>query len=297
MLNSNSFAEQVDEVHLFVFDDEGTYIKTIHDKGDHIKQANYNLTLTNLRKGDYHLVAVGANNENKDALSHLELTKMISGETRVQDLTAKLKGLDAGAIFKTALNNYLIGQIATAESSKQVNFTIPTKKINEQIRVVLIDESDRELTTDDISVRLDDLNGHREIKFNYDVISKGSTLTYHPYHYKKVQPRDNTGLSHTPEKINATAAEFSTLRLTEKQELKLILTDKNGKTIFNKNIIDLLYLLKAEGDIASNMSFQEYLDREDNFAISLYVSADTTTWIVSKIVINGWIINLIDIDF
>lgn len=298
MLNSNSFAEQVDEVHLLVFDKAGTYIKTVHDKGPQVQREGYSLTVNNLLTDeDYHFLAISANNENKDALSHLELTKMISGETKIQDLTAKLKGLDTGKVFKTALNNYLIGQVSTEDHNQQVNFTINKKKINEKIRVALIDESNRELTTDDFSISLEDINGFEGIKYDFTPLSKGSGLTYHPYFYQKVENRENTGFAHEPEKINATAAEFSVLRLSEKQNLRLIVTDKAGKKVIDKNIIDLIYLLKLEGHLSSEMSFQEYLDREDNFAISLYVSGDTSTWLGTKIIINGWIINLIDIDF
>lgn len=298
MLNADSFAEQVDEVHLFVFDDAGTYIKTVHDKGTHVQRQGYSMTVGNLLLNEkYHFLAIGANNQNKEALSHLELTKMISGVTRIQDLTAKLKGIDESTIFKTALNNYLIGQIATVDYDQQLNFTISTKKINENIRIALIDESDRELTTDDFSIRLEDMNGYGGISYNFSPISKGSKLTYDPYYYQKVLKRENTGFAHESENINATAAEFSVLRLSEKQNLRLIVADKDGKTVLDKNIIDLIYLLKLEGHISSDMSFQEYLDREDNFAISLYVSGDTSTWLSAKIIINGWLINLIDIDF
>ena len=298
MLNADSFAEQVDEVHLFVFDDAGTYIKTVHDKGSHVQRKGYNLTVSDLLTDkEYHLLAIAANNQNKDALSHLELSKMISGVTRMQDLTAKLKGVDESAIFKTALNNYLIGQTTIENQGQELNFTISTKKINENIRVALIDESERVLTTDDFSIRLEDMNGYGGISYNFSPISKGSKLTYDPYFYQKVPKRENTGFAHESENINATAAEFSVLRLSEKQNLRLIVADKDGKTVLDKNIIDLIYLLKLEGHISSDMSFQEYLDREDNFAISLYVSGDTSTWLGAKIIINGWIINLIDIDF
>lgn len=130
-----------------------------------------------------------------------------------------------------------------------------------------------------------------------NLIGHGKTLTYKPYYYEKFTSRPNTLPGVETEEFNATAAEFSTLGLNDKQDLRIVLTDKNDKVVMNRNLIDFLYLLKIQGHLSEQMSFQEYLDREDHFSIALYVSGDTTTWLGTKVVINDWVINLIDIDF
>lgn len=298
ILNTESFHNQVDEVSLFVFDSSGHYLKTIHEKGKHVQSPYFRMQVTGLPNGNYNFVALAHNNRYSDTASYFELPKFTSGGISLTKFLAKLK-LSEGNSYRSVLNNHLLGYLRNVEinTSRLNDIVIPTKKVNKTIRVVLIETSTKEVETEDYSIQIEDLDGNGSVKYDFDLL-KGNPIKYLPNYYKKVEPKPTEYKNENNiEKLNALAAEFSLSRLSAKHNVRLTVTDKNGKKVLDKNLIDFIYLLKHEELLPANMNFQEYLDRQDNFSISIYVEGDTSTWLKTTIIINGWILNLISIDF
>ena len=298
MFNVDYFHNQVDEVSLFVFDASGHYLKTIHEKGKHVQSPNFKMEISGVPNGNYHLVALAHNNRYKDVASYFELPKFTPSVSTMTNFLAKLK-MGENNTYRSILNNHLLGYSKNVEinTSLKRDIIIPTKKINKALRVVLIETGSKEVVIEDYTIRIEDLDGNGVVKHDFDLL-KGNPINYLPNLYKRVEPRQGEyNNKNESEKLNALAAEFSLSRLNESHNVRLIVEDKQGKTVLNKNLIDLIYLLKHEGYLPENMSFQEYLDRKDEFAISIYVEGDTSTWLKTRIIINGWVINLISIDF
>lgn len=300
MLKSNVFSEQVDHVYLYVFDANGKYLKTIFEKENLVQQENFTIVLPDLPTGSYRLVAWANSNNINSLASYFKFPTLLTGVSTIEELIAGLNKSDGiKSTFKAHLNNLLVGysNIYISNESNVSQVVIPMKKVNNDIRVVLLDNSSNELRKDDFTIRIEETDGNGLIKYNYEVIT-GIPITYLPYYYEKTSPREGEYNSkNTPEKFNALAAEFSLSRLIESHNVRLIIEDREGKEVFNKNLLDLIYLLKEEGYLPYQMSFQEYLDRKDQFSLSVYINGDTSTWLDTVIIINGWVINLIDIDF
>ncbi len=299
ILNADVFGNQIDEVSLFIFDEDGVFIAKAHDKGAHVKAKNYTMELPQLPVGTYQFVVWANDNRFKESTSYFNLPNVEATSFHIDQFVARLRPSEMNAtLFNSPLNNALLGYLPNRRVQVIGNshFTIPTQKVNNALRVVVIETDARQISTADYSIRIEEKHGNAAIKYDYSVLGD-EPITYHPNYYKKVPPRvDENGNAVSTETPNAIAAEFAVSRLVENHETRLIIEDKAGKTVLDKSIIDLIYLLKHEGYLPHQMSLQEYLDRKDEFSISVYVSGDTSTWIKTSIIINGWVINMIDID-
>lgn len=298
ILNSNAFGEQVDEVTLFIFDEQGVLQRTVHEKGKHVQSNNFTFKLSNLPTGKYQFVSWAQNNALTNEGANFSFPPLIDGKSTLSELKATLQRIENNKTFNSDLNNLLVGYVPTRLTDKATHnqVIIPAKKVNNNIRIILIDQSEKEITTNDFKVRIEEKTGNGIVDYNYNVTSDGP-ITYTPFYYEKTTPREGEYQDKNPnEKFNAVAAEFGFSRIIENHEINLIIENKEGVEILNKSLLDLIYLLKEEGHIAKEMTFQEYLDREDMFALTLYITGDTSTWLETTIIINGWVINLVDVE-
>ncbi len=297
MLNSNTFGEQVDEITLYIFDEKGVLLRTLHDEGDHITN-DYVIQLTDLPKGNYQFVAWAQSNELTHESANFKFPMLTPGTSTIDEVKATLQRMENNTTFNSNLNNLLVGYVPTRLTDKATHkeVIIPTKKVNNTIRVILIDKSENAITTDDFKVRIEERDGNGIINYNYDVISDGP-ITYTPFYYEKTTLREDEFDHKIPEEqFNAVATEFAFSRIIENHDIRLIVENKNNEIVVDESLLDLIRLLKSEGYLPDDMTFQEYLDRKDHFSITLYVSGDTSTWLNATIIINGWVINLIDIE-
>ena len=54
--------------------------------------------------------------------------------------------------------------------------------------------------------------------------------------------------------------------------------------------------LQAIGEHRAEWSDQEYLDRQDEFAMTFFIDADQGTWMQTHFVVNGWVLSLEDVE-
>ena len=83
-------------------------------------------------------------------------------------------------------------------------------------------------------------------------------------------------------------AELSTSRLMADHNPLLTVTDKEtGNVVFSLPLVK--YFLMMKSDRYSRMDNQEYLDREDEYAVMVFLeNKDDEGWLAAEIVINGW---------
>ena len=82
----------------------------------------------------------------------------------------------------------------------------------------------------------------------------------------------------------------------EYDDKRIVITDKrSGKVIFNHSLPWFLALCSER--IEKGWPEQEYLDRQDHYTLVFYVpNPDTDFYMVTKIKVNGWVLNLRDIE-
>lgn len=298
MLNSNAFGDQVDEVTLYIFDEAGVLIQTIHDQGDHITN-DYVIQMKakDLAYGKYQFVVWAQNNKFQEAASNFLFPEMKPGQSTIDELKASLKLIENSPVFDSNLNNLLVGYAPTqfVNQSTHSNILIDTKKITNKVRVVLVETAEIESSRGDYKIRIEDTDGNGTINYNYEVI-KDKNISYLPYYYDIVYPREGDfGIGKPMEKDNVITAEFALSRLIEENNIRLIIENKDGKSIMDKSLLDFIRLLEQEEN-TTKWSFQEYLDRQDQYSITIYVNGETSTWLQVVVIINGWVLNLIDIE-
>lgn len=294
MLNSNAFGEQVDEVTLYIFDENGVLLRTLHDEGKHITN-NFQFQITDLYKGNYQFVAWAQSNEFTDESANFLFPTLTPGTSTLNDVKATLQRIESNNTFSSKLNNLLVGYVPTrlTDRATHKNVLIPTKKVNNTVRVILIDDNDA-VTTDDFKVRIEERDGNGVINYNYEILPN-DPLTYTPYYYEKTTAKDSEVIS-PEEKEKALTAEFAVSRLMNGHDIRLIVESKDGTLAIDKNLLDLIELAELEGNV-SKWSFQEYLDRQDEFSITFYIHEENSSWLTTTIIINGWVINDVPIDF
>ena len=90
--------------------------------------------------------------------------------------------------------------------------------------------------------------------------------------------------------------ELNTSRLIYDDEPRLIIRDtRGGQEMLNINLTWLLSL-KAIGEHRADWSDQEYLDRQDEYAMTFFIDADNGTWMQNRILVNGWVLSLEEIE-
>jgi hypothetical protein len=91
-------------------------------------------------------------------------------------------------------------------------------------------------------------------------------------------------------------AEINSLRLMNDGRIsQLQITDKTrGQLILDISLIKYINSLRMLQ--FSNIPLQEYLDREDEYYILVFLKNDGKTWIATQIQINDWIIRESEFD-
>lgn len=134
----------------------------------------------------------------------------------------------------------------------------------------------------DYEVVYTDANG--SMKFEDNSLTRNDMLEYHP-HTTSLLATETVFNGDTVE-AGALVAHISTSRLTEANQntAKLEVRNRQGETLFSVPFIK--YLLEMQ-DLTRDGQY--YLDCEDTFNCSFYLSGDNGLWMPARIIINNWV--------
>ncbi|WP_101689515.1 FimB/Mfa2 family fimbrial subunit [Dysgonomonas massiliensis] len=295
MLSSNAFGDQVDMVTLYVFDANGVLVKeeVVTGKFDN----NSSVEITDIPAGSYKLVSWAKSSTLQNAESDFIIPKMTIGSSKLDDLSYYIQKLNGES--KNEQNNFLVGLTdfsARGELSRE-NVTISYKKVTNKIKLVVLSKDGESLDADDYDFSITDKVGNGHINYNYELLSD-EPITYLPYYTGNKLVSNESGIYpiESEEERYAAAAEFSLSRLIEKNNAHLKIKRKDSdKYIMQINIPEYVKLTSFEGNI-ERWSLQEYLDRQDEYSIVVYIQENKGTWLWATLVINGWVINNIEIE-
>ncbi len=293
---ADAFRNEVSSVAVYAFDQSGKFVTKATESGVPLSQEGYTLTIPGLKPGVYDLVAwCGLQDSDSfivdDTATKTDLICRINTAVRTKaDETYSdrmLGNLFYGYVEKTDLKHLPAGSVNTV--------IIPLVKNTNNIRVLLQSiNSDINLTPEQFDFAIYDINA--QLGWNDEIVNP-APLTYNPFNTKQGSVKLNDGT----EVLTAAVAEFSVGRLFARTTDKttLVITQKStGKEVFNVPLVD--YFLMVKGHYSRPMSDQEYLDRQDDYAVVVFLEHKEGPggefYIAARIYINGWQIVLSNPD-
>lgn len=279
---ANAFPSKVDCITLYVFDADGNYLSTFTDTSDNLADEDWRMVI-DLEKGKYSLVAYGGIACN-DASFHL-LEEPSTGFSMTA-LSAQMETDDFAS--SACLHSFFFGSLdVTVSEDDYQEETLYLMQDTNNLRILLQSVSGEALSADDFVFSITDDN----CLFDYQnaIISAG-TVTYSPWSYgtETIVDEDETSTRSTTTTVPY--AEFSMSRLWTENNARLVVTRaSDGETVINIPFIQYLLLLKS--NVYSDMSDQEFLDRENDWSMLFYLG-DGQTWLSTQIIINGWVVRL-----
>ena len=267
MVNEDWFADQVEEVKVYVFDAEGKYLQTFTEKGNSLKNTDYRMPIPYRLKGCTAVVWAGKTNE------FYRLSSMTTGDP-IDKLALKYEP------DNNMSNNHLD---ALWHSGPLLMFSPENISNTETVSLIR--------NTNDITIGI--TRGSNQVdlsKYNIQLIAANSiydyknnfgdgnkNIIYHPCADEEDNKLSLQTRLHTLRFVKDVAMPFS---ITEQTSGKAI--EIGGKTTIN--LID--YLLKSKPEA---MGDQEYLDRRYQWDINIRIGdKEENGYIALSITINNW---------
>lgn len=305
----DAFAQQVRTVTLYAFDDNNNLVYLKNEQGEQLGDGNYSMTV-DIDPSKYHLIAWAGLNDESFAVPLLYPQKSEIEELKVRTLrkaaTRSFSEDEKGKyIVEQELHSLWHGEVKTApttRSGRQQFSTVSLVKNTNNIRIVVaqVNQSGgpitRALTEKTFKCEIYDDNGY----MNYDnSLLEDNLLTYKPFVVEPevVKTRAFSKDNEPAKEYNAIVCEMSVARLMEDKTPQLTITNSaTNETLFHSsNLVKYLELLQLEKYKDRNYTLQEYLDREDEYSIIIFVD-EKLALIKTVIDVNDWTIHLNDIE-
>lgn len=279
---ADAFPVEVKSVDLFVFDEADRFVTCLSRISPFAAGGQMELSLP---PGRYRLIAWAGLSDN----SYLFRKELEPGVSTPEDLTVCMKrehpeGEEGGAVMNRELDALYHAETTVEISEAQSRTTVMdlTKNTN-KLRLVVQADSATPLEAADLDFRVTGANGF----LNYDnSLLPDEQIVYLPYFRSEatLDGRANEG------GLKAVIAELNTLRLMENEPMRLLVTRKDGQKVVDVDLVEYLLLTKMEGH---QMPAQEYLDRQDEYAMIFLLNGD---YMVVQIKINDWVVRIQDGD-
>ncbi len=286
---ADAFDHEVKSVTLLAFD-SATGLLEYAEKANR-GQMNGNSLDVRMRPGKYDILVWAG-----DYDRHYTIPSATVGKSRIEDFEC-IVNANSGSC-KEPLEHLF----HTLERNVELNYASPsnpghhkfdlTKNTN-SIRVMLHQQHDdgesaKPISENDFDFEITDRNGHLTHENLIHPTSDKSELSYKPWIITKGETEYNPNLK-TPSRagvINVIVAEFTINRLFADNQTMLNVTRKSdGKLLFSFPLID--YALMVQSENHRNMDTQEYLDRQDDYALT-FILDKNQNWLSVSININGW---------
>lgn len=308
---ADAFAHEVKSVHLYAFDKGGTLVWQQSERGEALSADGYAMTL-DLPAGDYHLVAwCGLENDGEREES-FSVPEARIGETRLEELRCTLERRhDAtGAYSKEKLYPLFHGMLDVSlpvnDDGGEYTYTMSLTKDTNHVRIILQHLSGKPVNEKDFTFRIEEENG----LMNHDnKLLPDEMITYGAYH--TTSGTAGMGIDDYPEmkgtrqiapqassraitSVNVAIADLTIARLVEGRKTFLTVETTDGRTSAHIPLTDYALLLKDGYD--EDMTDQDYLDRQDEYALTFFLDEDRY-WIGTSIIINAWKVVLNNVKF
>lgn len=280
---ANAFANEVNSVALYVFDEEDTLIDqlTTTDK-EALSDDEFEMVLQ-LDPGEYRLLAWGGlmNEESFDLLANAEI-----GKTKLQELQVRMHrdhNASGDAVVEKDLLPLYHGsmEIVVDDVEGTYKHTMSLMKDTNVVRILLNELSGHEADADDFIFEIEDSNG----LYDWDnTLLDDEQITYKAW-YKESVSTDTETMSRTQESVGGALAELTIGRIrADRSPILRIRSSETGEDIVRLPLAE--YALMVKGQYNLGMSSQEYLDRVDEYNMTLFLNEGE--WVSTSILIHSW---------
>ena len=270
--------EEAKTAELFIFDGDGKFLSSQSLPTETLQENRIRL---NLDPGKYKLLAWAGLND-----TDYTWTKPAAGESMDEWLMSVRQ--DEGVVARE-LSGLFQGTLElTIPSGGETDTEFPLVKNTNKIRLALIDaNSGTGLQADDFTILAtthnSDLNAQNQPVADDAVLWK-------PYLQQVETVADTEGGT----AMQAVVAELNTMRLMESSQTSLQLSHKGEEAPFLQvDLTDFLLLTQME---SHDLDAQEYLDRQDEYTIVVYLDIVDGKAHCLEIIVNDWTIRLDDVN-
>lgn len=301
---ADAFANEVSSVHLYAFNPSGVLVWQQEEQINPAMAEDYSMLL-DLPAGDYQLLAwCGLRNEGEHEESFAVPEARI-GETRMEQLQCRLnrKRNDSGAYSDERLYRLFHGtldvSLPTNDDGGSYDYTLYLTKNTNHVRVILQHLSGEDVDADQFTFRIEDENG---LMAHDNALMADENITYRPWKTQSgeagVGKEDTRAIIY----VKGAIADLTVGRMMETHREKMFLTIANkedGTTVARIPVIDYALLAKDyyEEEYKRTMTDQEFLDREDDYAMTFFLD-ENSRWVNSLILIHSWrvVLNNVEIE-
>lgn len=306
---ADAFPSEVTSVHLYAFDKDNRLVWHRSESGEALQSDDYAMKL-DLPAGDYHLLAwCGLDSPGSDT-RHFTVPEVTVGTTTPEELTCRMERAydEAGAYSDCRLLPLFHGvkdiSIPATDNGGTYSYTVPLTKNTNHVRVILQHLNGNPVDADLFTFDIVEENGFMA---HDNTLLTDEKITYRPYHTGSgtanlgiddyPQPGERAaGSRATIESVSVAIADLSIARLVEgrKTYLTIRTADEDRRLVARIPLTDYALLLKDGYE--REMTDQEYLDREDEYNLTLFLDEDDY-WLSTSIIINSWKLVFNDMDF
>ncbi|MCC8113039.1 MAG: FimB/Mfa2 family fimbrial subunit [Bacteroidales bacterium] len=300
---ADAFPAKVHCLTVLVYDQEGTLVERRTEASEVLQDPNYRMTI-DLPEGSYHIAAYGGM-ECDDATFAFDqdLSSTLNSE-RTVSLRSPKRSPEGLLYADYLLHDHFHGMIDVDVAEADLQYTTATvemMKNTNNFRIILQQVDGSPLNSADFDITITDDN----IRFAHDnsLIANDEAITYQPWS----KGQTAVGTNDAGEDWMVAHYDLSTSRLIQRTsragadpgtssvdspQLKITKAD-TGETIADLPIIN--YLLLMKGDHYTSLGNQEFLDRQSEWNVTLFLDKNLS-WINAYIVVNDWVVRINDID-
>ena len=286
MLFTDAFPVLVHRVSLYVFDGEGKFVTMLSDEREAFGE-DYRMTLPPLAPGDYRLVAWAGLDEGSYAYG----SRLVPGVSTADEIRVRMHRKGDGSRDRE-LEDLWHGEVRmTVSDSRSETATVALTKDTNRFRIIVQGSVAPALQQGDLDFTITDRNGWLD---HDNTLLGDEPVSYKPY-YTADADLSEKELPAAEGAVSAVVAEMNTLRLMENADARLTVTHRNGERLIDIDLIRYLLLTKMEGH---DMPAQEYLDRQDEYAMIFFLNKDALgNYLLAYVKVNGWTIRPQSGDF
>ena len=314
--NADAFSHEVKSIDLYVFDEDGKYIKRYSDASEQFG-AGYQMNIRDLKAGKYTFVCMARSEKAiTDEDQEFQIARLGKGAD-INELTAHLD-CNNGINGKQFAHLY-VGKTSIDYSGNPQNATIDLLKCSNTYRILLLPTSKQaNFIADNFDIRIVDANNwfdHKgdllvnpisetdqeevtHVPHSRSIATNNGTSTIEDSKEKQAKEGSDDGkdILASEDRDVALIYDLRSARLFRNDDTRLVITDKrSGKEVFNHSLPWLLSLYGGD-QRHKDWDDQEYLDRQDHYTLTFYVDDTRDYSFTARVKVNGWILNLIDTD-